>query len=151
MHGYWRTIAELEGTAKLQTERGNNEFPPAPEVTDPLSRRNFFQLMGASMALAGVSACRRYEKEEIVPLARRPEDHVPGQARHYATAFELGGAGHALVATSYEGRPIKLDGNPDHPFASGGIVPGTKRHAGAHPFAQAAISGSTTRIARRPC
>jgi MoCo/4Fe-4S cofactor protein with predicted Tat translocation signal len=141
VHGYWRTIAELEGTAKLQTERGNNEFPPAPEVTDPLSRRNFFQLMGASMALAGVSACRRYEKEEIVPLARRPEDQVPGQARQYATAFELGGAGHALVATSYEGRPIKLDGNPDHPFASGGIVPGTKRHAGSHPFAQAAILG----------
>src|SRR5688572_30902165 len=76
-HGYWRTMAELEGKAKLQTERGNNELPPAPEVSDPLSRRNFFQLMGASMALAGVGACRRYEKEEIVPLARRTEDQVP--------------------------------------------------------------------------
>jgi MoCo/4Fe-4S cofactor protein with predicted Tat translocation signal len=139
VHGYWRSMAELEGKGRLQTERGNNEFPPAPEVTDPLSRRNFFQLMGASMALAGVGACRRYEKEEIVPLARRPEDQVPGQTRQYATAYELGGSGHALVATSYEGRPIKLDGNPDHPFASGGVVPGTKSHAGAHPFAQAAI------------
>ena len=138
-YGYWRTIAELDGKAKLQTERGDNEFPPAPDVSDPLSRRNFFHLMGASMALAGVGACRRYEKEEIVPLARRPEDQVPGQTQLYATTFELGGAGHALVATSYEGRPIKLDGNPDHPFASGGAVPGTKRHAGAHPFAQAAI------------
>ncbi len=138
-HGYWRTIAELEGKAKLQTARGDNEFPPAPEVSDPLSRRNFFHLMGASMALAGVGACRRYEKEEIVPLARRPEDQVPGQTQQYATVFELGGAGHALVATSYEGRPIKLDGNPDHPFASGGIVTGTARHAGSHPFAQAAI------------
>jgi molybdopterin-containing oxidoreductase family iron-sulfur binding subunit len=138
-HGYWRSLAELRGEGKLQTDRSGNELPPAPAVVDPLSRRNFFQLMGASMALAGVGACRRYEKEEIVPLARRPEDLVPGEARYYATAFELGGVGHALLATSYEGRPIKLDGNPDHPFASGGIVTGTKRHAGAHPFAQAAI------------
>jgi MoCo/4Fe-4S cofactor protein with predicted Tat translocation signal len=136
-HGFWRTMAELEGNAKLQTERGNNEFPPAPEVSDPMSRRNFFQLMGASMALAGVGACRRYEKEEIIPLARRPEDQVPGTTRQYATAFELGGAGHAMLATSYEGRPIKLDGNPDHEFASS--VTNGRRHAGAHTFSQAAI------------
>jgi molybdopterin-containing oxidoreductase family iron-sulfur binding subunit len=136
-HGFWRTMAELEGKAKLQTERGNNEFPAAPEVTDPLSRRNFFQLMGASMALAGVGACRRYEKEEIIPLARRPEDQIPGTTRQYATAFELGGAGHAMIATSYEGRPIKLDGNPDHEFASS--VTNGRRHAGSHTFSQAAI------------
>src|SRR6185436_20142804 len=117
-HGYWRSLAELEGKAKLQTERGDNELPPAPEVVDPLSRRSFFQLMGASMALAGVGACRRYEKDEIVPLVRRPEDQVPGQTKEYATAFELAGMGHALIATSFEGRPIKLDGNPEHPFAS---------------------------------
>lgn len=137
-HGYWRSLSELKGTGKLQTDLGNNEFPPAPDVSDPMSRRNFFHLMGASMALAGVSACR-YEKEEIVPLARRPEDDVPGTTRQYATAFELGGAAHALVATSYEGRPIKLDGNTDHPFASGGIRDQNKRHAGSHPFAQAAV------------
>ncbi|HWO17893.1 MAG TPA: Fe-S-cluster-containing hydrogenase [Kofleriaceae bacterium] len=136
-HGFWRTMAELDGTAKLQTERGNNEFPAAPEVSDPMSRRNFFQLMSASMALAGVGACRRYEKEEIVPLARRPEDQVPGTTRQYATAFELGGAGHAMLATSYEGRPIKLDGNSDHEFASS--VTNGRRHAGAHTFSQAAI------------
>ena len=59
VYGYWRSLAELEGKAKLQTDRGNNEFPPAPEGKDPLHRRNFFQLMGASMALAGVGACRR--------------------------------------------------------------------------------------------
>jgi MoCo/4Fe-4S cofactor protein with predicted Tat translocation signal len=141
VYGYWRSLAELEGKAKLQTERGDNEFPPAPEVSDPLSRRNFFQLMGASMALAGAGACRRYEKEEIIPLSRRPEDQTPGQAQQYATTFELGGVGHALLATSYEGRPIKLDGNPEHPFSSGGIVAGTKSHAGAHTFAQAAILG----------
>lgn len=140
--GYWRSIRELDQV----TVRDGNEFPAAPaaELTDVsslTSRRNFFQLMGASMALAGMSACRRYEKDEIVPLARRPEDRVPGETQLYATTYELGGIGHALVATAFEGRPIKLDGNPDHPFAGGGIVTGTKRHAGAHTFAQASILG----------
>jgi molybdopterin-containing oxidoreductase family iron-sulfur binding subunit len=140
VHGYWKSLRELEGAAEYQVSRTGHEFPPeADEPTkDPLSRRNFFQLMGASMALAGVGACR-YEKEEIVPLARRPEDQIPGVTQQYATAFELGGVGHGLLATSFEGRPIKLDGNPEHPFASGGVVSGTERHAGASTFAQAAI------------
>jgi len=141
-HGYWRSLRELDGQAAFQTNPSNNEFPPATDAVDPLSRRNFFHLMGASMALAGVAGCR-YEKEEIVPLARRPEDQVPGTTQQYATVFDLGGVGHALIATSYEGRPIKLDGNPEHPFASGAIVPSTDsnatRHAGCSTFAQASI------------
>ncbi|HVK88358.1 MAG TPA: TAT-variant-translocated molybdopterin oxidoreductase [Kofleriaceae bacterium] len=137
--GYWKSLRELEGKATLQTDRSGKEFATEPSRTiDPMHRRNFFQLMGASMALAGVGACR-YEKEEIVPLARRPDGSIPGQTQQYATAFELSGVGHALVATSFEGRPIKLDGNPDHPFAAGGIVPGTARHAGSSTFAQAAV------------
>jgi MoCo/4Fe-4S cofactor protein with predicted Tat translocation signal len=141
VHGYWKSLRELEGAAAFQVARTGHEFPPGADqpTKDPLSRRNFFQLMGASMALAGVGACRRYEKEEIVPLARRPEDQTPGIPQQYATAFELGGVGHAMLATAFEGRPIKLDGNPEHPFASGGIVTGTERHAGASTFAQASI------------
>ena len=140
-HGYWRSLKELEGKAsyQLDPEGARNEFATPPERTiDPMHRRNFFQLMGASMALAGVGACR-YEKEEIVPLARRPEDQIPGVTQQYATAFDLGGVGHALVATAFEGRPIKLDGNPEHPFAAGGAVPGTMRHAGISTFAAASI------------
>jgi molybdopterin-containing oxidoreductase family iron-sulfur binding subunit len=144
-HGYWKSLRELGGTADWQVQPTAKEFPPgadqAPPI-DPLSRRNFFHLMGASMGLAGLgvaSGCRRYEKEEIVPLSHRPEDQVPGTTLQYATTYELGGAAHALIATSFEGRPIKLDGNPDHPFASGGVNPDTKRHAGAHTFAQASL------------
>jgi molybdopterin-containing oxidoreductase family iron-sulfur binding subunit len=141
VHGYWKSLRELEGKAEFQIGRTGHEFPPEADQpsVDPLSRRNFFQLMGASMALAGVGACQRYEKEEIVPLARRPEDQTPGVTQQYATAFELGGVGHALLATSFEGRPIKLDGNPEHPFASGRVVTGTERHAGCSTFAQASI------------
>ena len=146
-HGYWKSLRELEGKAPWQLDPHIKEFEPGTEPTDqpildPMSRRNFFNLMGASLGLAGLataSGCRRYEKEEIIPLSRRPDGHVPGQVLQYATTFELGGAGHALVATSFEGRPIKLDGNADHPFAGGAIMPGTKSHAGAHTFAQASI------------
>jgi MoCo/4Fe-4S cofactor protein with predicted Tat translocation signal len=140
-YGYWKSLRELEGKAAFQVARTGHEFPAGADqpAKDPLSRRNFFHLMGASMALAGVGACRRYEKEEIVPLARRPEDQTPGVTQQYATAFELGGVGQGLLATSFEGRPIKLDGNPEHPYATGGIVPDTKRHAGSSAFTQAAI------------
>ncbi|MDB4953034.1 MAG: molybdopterin oxidoreductase, iron-sulfur binding subunit [Myxococcales bacterium] len=143
-HGFWKSLRELDAKAPWQLEPSNKEFPPgagSDQVIDPLSRRNFFHLMGASLGLAGVAGagCRRYEKEEIVPLSRRPEDQTPSTTLQYSTSFELGGSAHALVATSFEGRPIKLDGNPEHPFAGGGIVKGTKRHAGAHTFAQASI------------
>jgi molybdopterin-containing oxidoreductase family iron-sulfur binding subunit len=141
VHGYWKSLRELDGTAAFQVSPSAREFPPGADQpsVDPLSRRNFFHLMGASMALAGVGACQRYEKEEIVPLSRRPEDQTPGVTQQYATAFELGGVGHALLATAFEGRPIKLDGNPEHPFASGGIVTGTLRRAGSSTFTQASV------------
>ena len=146
VHGYWKTLAELEGKADFQTNPTIREFPQedaSVRPIDPLSRRNFMQFMGASMGLAGVGAmaagCRRYEKEEIVPLSRRPEDQTPGQTQEYATVFDLGGVAHPLIATAFEGRPIKLDGNPEHPWNGGGIVPGTERHAGISTFASASI------------
>lgn len=144
-HGYWKSLRELDGQAPWQLAPSAQEFAPGsdtPPAIDPLSRRNFFHLMGASMGLAGLgvgAGCRRYEKEEIVPLTRRPEDQVPGTTLQYATAYEMGGTAHSLIATSFEGRPIKLDGNPEHPFAGGAVNERTKRRAGAHTFAQAAI------------
>src|ERR1700733_7850474 len=104
-HGYWKSLRELEGKAPWQLAPSGKEFPPgadqAPAI-DPMSRRNFFHLMGASMALAGVAGpgCKRYEQDKIVPLARRPEDQTPGSTLQYATAFDLGGSAHALIATS---------------------------------------------------
>ncbi len=145
-HGYWRSMAELE---RLETGAdapadAANEFAGSSadsEISDPLSRRSFVQVMGASLALAGVAGagCKRYEKEEIVPLSRRPEDQIPGVPNYYSTAWDLAGFGQALVATSYEGRPIKLDGNAEHPFAKGGTVIGTERHGASTVWAQASI------------
>jgi MoCo/4Fe-4S cofactor protein with predicted Tat translocation signal len=122
---YWRSLeafeARLESDPKLRSFV-ENEFPEqAADLLDPLSRRRFIQLMGASMALAGVAGtagCQRWEREEIVPLSRRPEDYVPGESRYFATALELGGVADGLLVESYDGRPIKVEGNPQHPFGT---------------------------------
>ncbi|RMG19211.1 MAG: 4Fe-4S dicluster domain-containing protein [Planctomycetota bacterium] len=117
---YWRSLNHLAESEELR-EIVENEFPSRLEaITDPVSRRRFVQPMGASLALAGLTGCDliRWPKEKILPFARRPEDHDPGTPEHYATTFELGGVGAGLLAKSYDGRPVKVEGNPSHP--SGG-------------------------------
>jgi molybdopterin-containing oxidoreductase family iron-sulfur binding subunit len=139
---YWKSLDELAGDADLAA-RARDEFPDAADQTVDLpSRRNFFRLMGASMALAGIAGpgCDRYHSEDIVPLARRPEDQVPGTTLQYASVFELGGWGLPVVVTSYEGRPLHIDGNPDHPFTDDGREEFQfGRHAGTNAFAQASV------------
>ena len=85
---------------------------------DGFSRRRWLQLMGASLALGGMSGCR-YEEEKIAPFAFRPQNRLPGIPQKFATMTELGGVAQPLLATNYDGRPIKLDGNPDHPDSMG--------------------------------
>ena len=85
---------------------------------DGFSRRRWLQLMGASLALGGMSGCR-YEEEKIAPFAFRPQHRVPGIPSKFATMTELGGVAQPVVATSFDGRPIKLDGNPEHPDSMG--------------------------------
>ncbi len=117
----WRSLAELEGSAPDSPDLPHPAAGLEEDLADPLTRRRFMQLMGASAALAGaVSAgCRRWEKEEIVPLDQRPDGYVPGVPKHFATAMELSGVATGLLVTSYDGRPIKVEGNPDHPFTGG--------------------------------
>ena len=75
--------------------------------------------MGASLALAGASACTRQPDELIVPYVRQPENVVPGRPLFFATAMPLGGSASGLLAESHEGRPTKIEGNPDHPASLG--------------------------------
>jgi len=83
-----------------------------------VSRRRFLQVMGASMALASASGCH-WETEEILPFQRRPEGRVPGTTRRFATSIECSGVAASLLVTSYDGRPIKIEGNPLHPLDRG--------------------------------
>ncbi|MEO0649045.1 MAG: TAT-variant-translocated molybdopterin oxidoreductase [Planctomycetota bacterium] len=106
---YWRSLDELERTEEFR-ELAAREFPEGADSIDGVDRRRFLQLMGASTALAGAASCR-WEKTEILPFVERPEGRVPGVPVHYATAYEQGGAAQALLVTSYDGRPIKVEGN----------------------------------------
>ncbi len=110
----------------------HREFPQnASEWLDPVGRRGFLKLMGASLALAGVSACTRQPDEAIVPYVRQPEELVPGKPLFFATAMPFAGSGVGLLVESHEGRPTKIEGNPEHPASRGAT----------DVFAQAAILG----------
>jgi len=116
---YWRSLEELSGTPEFK-EFLHREFPQnASEWLDPVGRRGFLKLMSASLALAGVSACTRQPTEELVPYVRQPEELVPGKPLFYATAMPFAGAGMGLLVESHEGRPTKIEGNPDHPSSQG--------------------------------
>ena len=108
-----------------RSRAGQAGAPAAGEFQDPVtaadagpSRRTFLKVMGASAALAGVTGCRR-PVETILPYARKPEEVIPGVPSYYATAMPLGGVGHAVLVQSHEGRPTKVEGNPEHPVSQG--------------------------------
>ncbi len=74
--------------------------------------------MGASVALAGLTACNR-PAEKIVPYVNQPENLIPGKPLFFASAMTLGGIGTGVLVESHMGRPTKIEGNPDHPSSLG--------------------------------
>jgi molybdopterin-containing oxidoreductase family iron-sulfur binding subunit len=111
---YWRTLEEL-ADHKAFGELLEREFPRgASEWLDPVTRRGFLKLAGASLALAGLTGCTKQPPEQILPYVRQPEDLILGKPFFYATAMPFAGHGIPLLAESHEYRPTKLEGNPDH-------------------------------------
>ncbi len=128
---YWRSLEELAGSAEFQ-EMLHREFPKgASEWLDSVSRRGFLKLMGASLALAGMTACTKQPLEPIVPYVRQPEAVIPGIPMFFATAFTLGGYASPILVESHLYRPTKIEGNAQHPASLGGT----------DIFAQASILG----------
>jgi MoCo/4Fe-4S cofactor protein with predicted Tat translocation signal len=85
-----------------------------------LKRRTFMGVAGAAGALLGLEGCVRRPKENILPFTRQPEYVVPGVALHYATVVRSAGEPLGLLVTTHEGRPTKVEGNPQHPSSLGG-------------------------------
>ncbi len=118
---YWRSLGELAETDEFK-EFLTKEFPrQAAPLENGVDRRDFLKLLGASMALAGLSACARppLPEEKIVPYVRGPAEVTPGKPLFYATAVTYGGYAEGVLAESHQGRPTKLEGNPDHPASRG--------------------------------
>jgi MoCo/4Fe-4S cofactor protein with predicted Tat translocation signal len=113
----WASIEELSGDPAFQAWV-DAEYPAAAEFA-PTARREFLKLMGASFALAGLTGCEKSPFVAALPYVNQPEDETPGIPRYYATAVTLDGYAQPVIATTYSGRPTKLDGNPDHPVTQG--------------------------------
>jgi molybdopterin-containing oxidoreductase family iron-sulfur binding subunit len=117
---YWRTLEELAGDPQFE-ELLHREFPrQAPsEWDDSVDRRDFLKLMAASLAFAGLSGCGRTPEQFVVPYVKQPEGMVLGKPQFYATAMPFGADAIGLLVESHEGRPTKIEGNPDHPSSLG--------------------------------
>ena len=103
-------------------KRPSAEFPPgASQWPEETSRRDFVKLMAASLALAGVTGCSDRPDEKLIPYVNQPEGIIPGEPVLYASAMpHMDGYLRGVLVTTREGRPIKVDGNPDHPATLGG-------------------------------
>ncbi|MDZ4847732.1 MAG: TAT-variant-translocated molybdopterin oxidoreductase [Pirellulaceae bacterium] len=142
---YFRSIGELENSPEFD-QFLQREFPTAAsEFPEGVSRRRWIQLMGASLAFGGASGCR-YNREQFAEFASKPEGRVAGVPQYFTTNFEWAGRAVHVLAKCLEGRPIKLDGNAQHPIYAQSV---TSEHndgkeakfesAGTDTFTQAAV------------
>jgi len=117
----WQSLREFDGSldrAAADSDADSDvanfvgrEFPTDDfDQLNEVDRRRFFQILGASAALAGASSCR-WEREEILPYAVRPEETIPGKPKHYASTLDLAGVARPVTVTSYDGRPVKVEPN----------------------------------------
>ncbi len=84
-----------------------------------MGRRQFLKVMGASLALAGLTACTKQPTETIMPYVRQPEEVIPGRPLYFATAVPNSAIAMGVLVESHLGRPTKVEGNPDHPASLG--------------------------------
>ena len=116
---YWRSLEELAETDAFQ-EFLYREFPQQSDRwTDPIGRRRFLHLMGASLALAGLAGCTKQPAEPIMPYVTAPEGIIPGKPLFFATASLLSGVAEGVLVENHMGRPTKVEGNPEHPASLG--------------------------------
>lgn len=118
---FWRGLEELGDSPEFQ-EYLHKEFPrQAAPLESAVDRRGFLKILGASLALAGLTACVRplSAAEKVVPYVRQPEEIIPGNPLFFASAIAAGGFAEGVLVESHQGRPTKLEGNPDHPASLG--------------------------------
>jgi molybdopterin-containing oxidoreductase family iron-sulfur binding subunit len=111
---HWRSLEERAGARPRA-----GEFAPGASEIDGATRRDVLKLLGATLGIGALLGCTRTPPADVRPYARQPADVKPGLPLHYATTMTLGGAGGGLLVTSREGRPVKIEGNPDHPASLG--------------------------------
>ncbi len=141
---HWTTLEELNGEPEVARLKGEEFFAkPEPVLAEEkngtllteaagfvelavmnngggdsgMSRRDFLKLSGAAMAFA-TAGCALRPATKIVPYVKAPEEVIPGVANYYASTM-AGAEGVGVLVKTREGRPIKIEGNPDHPLSQG--------------------------------
>ncbi|MDQ1591067.1 MAG: hypothetical protein QOG71_1694 [Pyrinomonadaceae bacterium] len=136
---YWRSLEELADSGQFE-DFLHAEFPrQAGEWDDEVGRRTFLKLMGASLALAGLTSCSYQPPETVVPFVRQPPELVPGKPLFFATAMPFPGGASGLLVRSNEGRPTHAEGNPDHPTSGTPERPEGQRVAATDVYSIASI------------
>ncbi|HYK03636.1 MAG TPA: TAT-variant-translocated molybdopterin oxidoreductase [Thermoanaerobaculia bacterium] len=115
---FWRSLEDLS-RSEVFDDFFAQEFPQqAQALGKGVDRRNFMKLMGASVAMAGLAACKQ-PVDAIVPYVNQPESLIPGKPLFFASAMPLGGVAHGVLVESHMNRPTKIEGNPEHPSTIG--------------------------------
>jgi MoCo/4Fe-4S cofactor protein with predicted Tat translocation signal len=116
---YWRSLEELAESPGF-AELVEREAPRFGDMLGAMERRRFLQLMAAAMALGGLAACGpEPNPRQLLPYVEQPPGIVPGRWRYYATATTLGGYASGVLVGHQMARPVKVEGNPDHPASLG--------------------------------
>src|SRR5581483_4083867 len=116
---YWRSLEELAETPEFAAvvER---HAPRFRDLVGRFDRRRFLQLMAASLALGGLSACGpEADERQLLPYVEQPDNIIPGRNRYYTTATTQDGYAAGVLIAHQMARPIKVEGNPDHPASLG--------------------------------
>jgi molybdopterin-containing oxidoreductase family iron-sulfur binding subunit len=122
---YWLSLEQWSADKDFQKLAGQekefmNPLPSEEDATGLWERREFLQLMAASMALAGFGCVRR-PTEKIVPYVKRPDDIILGEENIYSSSYYDGEEGFGILVRTREGRPVKIEGNKNHPLNQGGL------------------------------
>jgi MoCo/4Fe-4S cofactor protein with predicted Tat translocation signal len=116
---YWRSLEELAETPEFSA-MVERHAPRFRDIVNAFDRRRFLQLMAASLALGGLSACGpEPNPRQLLPYVDEPENIVPGRNRFFASAVTLDGYATGVLVAHQMARPIKVEGNPDHPASLG--------------------------------
>jgi len=122
---YWKGLEELNKTPEF-VEKNKNEFPEPIPIEDVLSgggllgktpRRDFLKAVGFGVGAVTLAACQKVPVHKSIPYLIKPEEVTPGVANYYSSTYD----GHAILVKTREGRPIKIEGNPNDLLSKGGL------------------------------
>ena len=116
----WKSLGERRGLIKNTKAEFSDELPVGESVRQ-ITRRDFFRFSGVGFAAGLAISCKSKAVEKALPYLNAQEGLTPGVAEWYATTCQGCSAGCGVLARSRDGRPVKLEGNPDHPLNRGGL------------------------------